>query len=104
MPKDQWRKANMRARFGPVGCGRPKPRPDDKPKGKGPKGPYLLKSGNYQISHGIHCLIRKIGEKKWKPHVTAVSQTLFGNVHKPGYLIFRKGGYEMMLPASQVGY
>ncbi len=92
MPRDEWRRANHRARYGPVGNGHPKPKTPRK-KGK----PHV-----YRIDKGVRCMVRKVGEKTWRRHMTTLAQTLKGQPWRPGYLMFRRGEYEMVIAGALI--
>lgn len=92
MPKDQWARANARARYGPTR------RTEDAPKKRQQK----TGGKTYAIEAGVPCRVRRVGETEWMPHTTTVKQTLYGVAWSPGYLVFRRGGYQMMIAVALI--
>ncbi len=87
MPKDQWKKANNRARFGP---GHTEPRSEYRPTASERAADRLLsgekakRNGKrkrlktakaYHVPAGSPCFVAAPGSKKWVPHTTTVDAT-----------------------------
>ena len=62
MPKDKWRRANNRARYGPVGREpRTAPRRDDGEPRK-----------RFVVPAGVRCKVKRRGDIIWRDHTTTV--------------------------------